>query len=85
MNSNQSTSEAITHIAHLLILEFVLELDGEPIGLPFEMPADGIHGNAHNSLEGCQDHLEHEEGKDGWWLRCNRFWKVEGTQEGWGM
>ena len=83
MNGNQSTSEAVTHIVHLLVLQLVLELDGEPVGFPFEMPADGVHGDAHNSFEGRQDHLEHEEGKDGRWLRCDRFGEVEGAQEGW--
>ena len=85
MNGNQSASEPITHIAHLLILEFVLELDSEPIGLPFKMPADGVHGNAHDGFEGRQDHLEHEEGKNGGWLCCDDFWEVKGTQEGWGV
>jgi len=83
MNGNQSPSEAVTHIVHLLILELVLKLNGEPIGFPFEMPADGVHGDAHDCFEGGQDHLEHEESKDGRWLGCDRFGEVEGAQERW--
>jgi len=85
MNGDQSASETITHIAHLLVLEFILELDGESIGLPFEIPADGVHGDAHDSFEGRQDHLEHEESENGGWLRCDLFCEVEGAQEGWGV
>jgi len=85
MEGDQSTSQAVTHISHLLIRQLILQFDCEPVRFPLKVPADGVHANAYKSLERCQDHLEEQEGHDCWGLSRDGLGEIEGTEERWGV
>jgi len=81
MEGNQSRSKPVTHILHLLRLQFVLKLASEPVGLKLETPANGVHGHSNNRLHGHEDHLEHNERQNRRGLRRNLFRKVKCSEE----
>lgn len=92
MQTDQSPSEPLTHIIHTLSLllpscrlHTVLQLHRKPVSLELEFPAHSIHGDAHNSLNGCQDHLEQQECNDGRRVLGNISRVTEGREDGWGV
>ena len=54
---HERAREAVGHVCHLLVLELVLELAGEHVGLVLKPPADGVHGDADNGFHWRKDHL----------------------------
>ena len=85
MESNQSGSEPVTHIAHLLRVQLVLKFAGEPVSLKLEAPADGVHCHSDNGFHGHEDHLEQEKRQNCRGLCRNLFREVERLEEPWGM
>ena len=57
MELHERAAETVAEVAHLLVLEPVLEFTCEAVGLVLEAAADGVEGDADDGFEGREDHL----------------------------
>ena len=85
MQSNQSPSQPLTHIPHARLTQLILELNRKPISLILIVPANGIHPDAHERLQGRQDHLEQQERNDRRRVGRHLFREAERAEEGRGV
>jgi hypothetical protein len=78
---HECASKTVTHVGHILRLQFPLKQACKVVGLVLEVTADGIHDDAHYGFEWHKNHLEEQEGDN-----CGRpgrdvFGEVKGTEE----
>lgn len=57
VQGDERASETVAHVPHAGILQLVLQLARESVGLPLKVSAYGVEANAHDGLHGREDHL----------------------------
>ncbi len=85
MKGDERAAQPGAHIAHLFVLDHVLELNGEFVRSELVVPGDRVHADTYQRLEWREDHLEKEERNHGWRLGGDRLGKVERAQKRRGM
>ena len=85
VKGDERAAQPGAHIAHLLVLDHVLELNGEPVRSELVVPGDRVHADTYQRFEWREDHLEKEERNHGRRLGGDRLGKVERAQKRWGM